>query len=117
MNKAEIAYQTRAARPVNAHYDYTASWRRRAVQILSKADPALAKEVADLDTKLREGTAADTFDGKDLMRDQLSLLLRIRDSGKADAELTGILDYLELSAKEVLQDGDPASVPKPPKIQ
>lgn len=117
LNAAELAYAERQSRPYNLHYDHVSSYWRRAVQLLSAKDRALAADATAMDTFLRGGTRlnAGELDVTKALEDEKALIQRIRSAGLGDSELDSILCYIDQSAGVALQGGDVSTVPRPPK--
>lgn len=114
MNPAEIAQQTRMARPYNVHVNYVSAWWGRAAQLLLTSNPELEKEIEALTKTLQAGTKLNEgeIDIPALLAQESAVLEKLKAAANTP-ELKEIVTYLSASLEVTLAGGDPTAVPKP----
>lgn len=115
MNEGEIRQAARLERPYNKHVAYTASFWNQGARLISSANPDLAQEVSAMVRYLRDQSNEDEIDAAAIVAREKALTAKIRAAGFQDAQLDGILDYIDASGQAVLDGSDPTTVVKPTK--
>jgi hypothetical protein len=114
LNESEIAHQARLARPYNKRQAHVSSFWMRATQIVGAKDPALAEECAAISRYLREqGNLNEELDPAAAVQKELALVQKLRAVDPGNAELVGILDYIDATGNALLSGQDPLAVEKP----
>ena len=115
MNEGEIRQQSRLDRPFNKHIAHTSSFWNQAARLVSSANPDLAQEISAMSRYLRDQSNEDEIDDKVIVAREKELTAKLRAAGFNDAQLDGILTYIEESGQAVLDGTDPTLVAKPTK--
>ncbi|MES2643230.1 MAG: hypothetical protein V4850_27345 [Myxococcota bacterium] len=112
-NKAEIEHAAKLARPFNKHNNHVSAFWKRAAQLVS--DPELAAECGAMSRYLRDqaSLADDSIDIAGTVAKEQELSKKVRAAANGNADLVGIVDYIDASTQAVLDGVDPTTVPKP----
>lgn len=114
LNAAEIAQEARMKRPFNQHVYNVSAWWGQATRLTLTSDPALATEIQDLATAMREGTRQDdaNLDVTALLDREDALLQKLKASS-SNAEIQAIVKYIGDSLAVTRAGGDPNTVVRP----
>lgn len=115
MNEGEIRQAARLERPFNKHTAHASSFWNQAGRLLGSANPDLAQEVQAMVRYLRDQANEDEIDAAAIIAREKALTAKIRAGGFQDAQLDGILTYIDESGQAVLDGKDPTTVVKPTK--
>lgn len=113
--KAEVANNTRRARPYNQHYQLVSSFWRQTERLAAAADAEIARECGTMEDLLRSQSRLneDEADIAATLQKEIALAQKVKAANLPDGQIGRMMDYILASAQVTMQGGDPSTVHRP----